>query len=337
MFSRSLPSTINKFRLLPPSRCLSTKSNEVLLRRSYLYVPSSSDRMLEKSRAVNSDIIIYDLEDSVSPAAQDKASARDRLKAFLKVRTSLLDLSLYTQVGEQAKNNLPASNRVAVRVNDVTTPFFAEDVSAILQIPAVTTVVLPKVNTKEDLHYASKHIHQAYQRNPRENPLRIVSSVESARSLWNIGDIAGWKSEHGDVEGGVVSGLLFAAEDYCADTSIVRTRSRQELLYTRSQIAIAAKAFGLEAIDMVCVHYKDLDYLREECEDGRRLGFTGKQAIHPTQVDTILSTFVPTSDEITRAAKILHKMESAHASQKGAIGLDGEMIDAPMISRPSAS
>ncbi|KAL0066191.1 hypothetical protein AAF712_006816 [Marasmius tenuissimus] len=315
MFSRSLPSTINKFRLLQPSRCLSTKSNEVLLQRSYLYVPSSSDRMLEKSRAVNSDIIIYDLEDSVSPAAQDKASARDRLKAFLK----------------QAKNNLPASNRIAVRVNDVTTPFFAEDVSAILQIPAVTTVVLPKVNTKEDLHYASKHIHQAYQRNPRENPLRIVSSVESARSLWNIGDIAGWKSEHGDVEGGVVSGLLFAAEDYCADTSIVRTRSRQELLYTRSQIAIAAKAFGLEAIDMVCVHYKDLDYLREECEDGRRLGFTGKQAIHPTQVDTILSTFVPTSDEITRAAKILHKMESAHASQKGAIGLDGEMIDAPMI------
>ncbi|KAK1236258.1 hypothetical protein PQX77_000492 [Marasmius sp. AFHP31] len=307
--------------------------------------------MLEKSRAVNSDIIIYDLEDSVSPAAQDKASARDRLKAFLNVRALSLVLLSFTQVGEQTKNNLPASNRIAVRVNDVTTPFFAEDVSAILQIPTVTTVVLPKVNAKEDLHYASKHIHQAYQRNPRENPLRIVSSVESARSLWNIGDIAGWKSEHGDVEGGVVSGLLFAAEDYCADTSIVRTRSRQELLYTRSQIAIAAKAFGLEAIDMVCIHYKDLDYLREECEDGRRLGFTGKQAIHPTQVDTILSTFVPTSEgmpisfefqgqkltagtfrlEITRAAKILHKMESAHASQKGAIGLDGEMIDAPMI------
>ena len=56
----------------------------------------------------------------------------------------------------------------------------------------------------------------------------------------------------------------------------MRTRNRQELLYTRSQIAIAAKAFGLEAIDMVCIHYKDLDYLREECEDGRRLGFTGK-------------------------------------------------------------
>ncbi|KAL0573478.1 hypothetical protein V5O48_008486 [Marasmius crinis-equi] len=270
--------------------------------------------MLEKSKFVNSDIIIYDLEDSVSPAAQDKTSARERLKAFL-----------------NAKNNLPASSRIAVRVNDVTTPFFAEDIAEILQAPSVTTVVLPKVNAGADLHYASKHIQQAYQRNPRETPLRIVSSVESARSLWSIGEIAGWRSEFGELEGGVVSGLLFAAEDYCADTSIVRTRSRQELLYTRSQIAIAAKAFGLEAIDMVCIHYKDLEYLKEECEDGRRLGFTGKQAIHPSQVDTILSTFVPTSEEITRAAKILHQMKTAHASQKGAIGLDGEMIDAPMI------
>lgn len=114
----------------------------------------------------------------------------------------------------------------------------------------------------------------------------------------------------------------------------------------------------------VCVNYKDHDYLKDECQDGRRLGFTGKvcrdffakdalhglqQAIHPAQVSTIQSTFVPTSAgidkflasshcalildllEILRAAKIVYGMEQAHRSQKGAIGLDGEMIDAPMI------
>ncbi|KAG7089746.1 hypothetical protein E1B28_011400 [Marasmius oreades] len=304
MFRRCLPTA--------SLRRLYTTSNHDNLRRSYLYVPSSSERMLEKSRSVNSDIIIYDLEDSVSPSS--KASARDRLKDFL-----------------NANNNLPTSERIAVRVNDITTPFFVEDVSSILRIPTVKTVVLPKVNSVQDLHYASRHIHQVAQQNPRQIPLHIVSSVESARALWNLGDIARWKSEHDEVQGGVLSGLLFAAEDYCADTSIIRTRSRQELLYTRSQIAVAAKAFRLEAIDMVCIHYKDLDYLKDECEDGRRLGFTGKQAIHPSQVETIQSTFVPTSEEITRAAKILHQMKSAHASQKGAIGLDGEMIDAPMI------
>ena len=130
----------------------------------------------------------------------------------------------------------------------------------------------------------------------------------------------------------------------------------------------------------VCINYKDLDYLKNECADGRRLGFNGKvlvqirsgrafdwksshpqQAIHPTQVDVIQSTFVPTSKgisvyllygwpltvelllfhaEILRAAKILHQMEVAHASQIGAFGLDledggKEMVDAPMLKQVS--
>jgi len=116
----------------------------------------------------------------------------------------------------------------------------------------------------------------------------------------------------------------------------VRTSSRQELLYTRSQIVVAAKAFGVDAIDMVCISYKDLDYLKNECEDGRRLGFTGKQAIHPSQIEIIHSAFVPTSKDIFRAAKIIHQMELAHATQIGAFGLElegggKEMIDAPML------
>ncbi|KAI3603037.1 citrate lyase subunit beta [Moniliophthora roreri] len=301
MFARYLQCTT---ATITGIRRFSTALDDATLRRSYLYVPSSSDRMLEKSTSVNSDVIIYDLEDSVAPSAKDKANARDKLKAFL------------------GGTNLPSTDKIAVRVNDVSTPFFTQDVTSILSLPAVQTVVLPKVHSAQDLHYASRHIAQVFKQNPRETPVRIVSSVESAKAMWNLGEIAGWKSEYEQVEGGILN---------CADTSIIRTKSRQELLYTRSQIAVAAKAFGLEAIDMVCIHYKDLEYLKDECQDGRRLGFTGKQAIHPNQVETILSTFVPTSEEITRAAKILHQMETAHALEKGAIGLDGEMIDAPMI------
>ncbi|KAJ3904445.1 citrate lyase beta subunit [Lentinula edodes] len=293
------------------TRCFTTSKNEI--RRSYLYVPSSSDKLLEKSLTVKSDIIIYDLEDSVSPAPADKKDARDRLRTFLK------------------RKDVPQAERVAIRLNDISTPFFQQDITHILQSPSVQTLILPKIHSAQDLHYVSRHIHQISQKHPHETPLRIVPSIESARALWNLGAIASWQSEHGALQGGAVSGLLFAAEDYCADTSIIRTRSRQELLYTRSQIAIAAKAFGLEAIDMVCIHYKDLEYLKDECEDGRRLGFSGKQAIHPAQVETIQNTFVPTAEEILRAAKILRGMQVAHASQKGAIGLDGEMIDAPMI------
>jgi citrate lyase beta subunit len=82
---------------------------------------------------------------------------------------------------------------------------------------------------------------------------------------------------------------------------------------------------------MVCVNYKDAHVLQDECKDGRQLGFTGKQAIHPNQVEIIQSTFVPTAQEIQRAAKIMRAMSIAHNSQKGAVGLEGIMIDAPMI------
>ncbi|KAH7910848.1 citrate lyase beta subunit [Hygrophoropsis aurantiaca] len=298
------------------------RSNDIALRRSYLYVPASSDRMLEKSLSTNSDVIIYDLEDSIPPSVSDKESARERLAFFLSVQL-----------------NLPQRERVAVRVNDITTPFFEKDVSEMLKFGAVGTLVLPKIHTARDLHHVSRAIHKSVTYSSRHStvpPLRMVASIESARGTWNLGDIASWTSEYGAEAGGKLDALLFAAEDYCADTSVVRTSSRQELLYVRSQIVIAAKAFGLNAIDMVCVNYKDLNYLKDECEDGRRLGFNGKQAIHPTQVDIVQSTFVPTAKEILRAAKIFHQMEIAHSSQKGAFGLETdeggkEMIDAPML------
>ncbi|KAM6494139.1 Pyruvate/Phosphoenolpyruvate kinase-like domain containing protein [Amanita muscaria] len=283
------------------------------LRRSYLYVPATSDRMLDKSLVSNSDVIIYDLEDSVPPSPVDKVNARLRLSNFLFQKLT------------------PNVERNAVRINDVTTPFFRDDIHQIAASASIRAVVVPKVHSPSDLDAVSRELHQAFKVSPREAPIRIIPSIESAKAMWNLNNIVTWKSKYGGLSGGVISALLFAAEDYCADTSIIRTPSRRELLYTRSEIVVTAKAFGLEAIDMVCINYRDLDVLQDECRDGRQLGFTGKQAIHPNQVQTIQSTFVPTTQEIDRAAKIVHAMKLAHSSQKGAVGLDGFMIDAPMI------
>ncbi|KAJ7645543.1 Pyruvate/Phosphoenolpyruvate kinase-like domain-containing protein [Mycena polygramma] len=312
MLSRSILKPNLKPALKWSVRRLNTSSSTptALLKRSYLYVPSSSDRMLEKSLSTASDMVIYDLEDSVPPSEADKTSSRARLSAFL------------------GREDLPPRERVAVRVNDISTPFFMDDISKIVTSNSVGSLVLPKVHSAEDLNTVSRAIHNV--NGTSGNTLGLVASIESAKASWNLGAIAAWQSEFGKL-GGTLTGLLFAAEDYCADTSILRSPSRLELLYTRSSIVIAAKAFGLEAIDMVCVNYKDLDYLREECLDGRRLGFTGKQAIHPTQVDVIQSAFVPSTGEIERAAKIVHRMEREHALNRGAAGLEGEMIDKPMI------
>jgi len=278
--------------------------------------------MLEKSLTTASDIIIYDLEDSVPPSPEHKNNARSRLIDFLSTRSV---------------SDLPDAQRVAVRFNSLDTPFFHDDIAAALRLPIVTTFVLPKIHSPIDLHYVSRKMYEHTQLNGGPAaPIQLVASIESARALLNVRGIASWQSEHGHGSGGKLTALLFAAEDYCADSSIMRTPSRRELLYTRSQISITARAFGLQAIDMVCINYRDSDYLKAECQDGRELGYTGKQAIHPAQVDIIQSTFVPTAQEIARAARIVHQMKQAHANERGAIGLalEGggqEMIDAPMI------
>ncbi|KAH9480317.1 Citramalyl-CoA lyase, mitochondrial [Psilocybe cubensis] len=289
------------------ARRLSSKTS---LHRSYLYVPTSSDRMLNKSITSGSDVIIYDLEDSVSPAPADKLAARKRLREFLEERSADLH-----------------GLHVAVRVNDVTTPFFREDITQIVSHPLVKSMILPKIHSTTDLDYISDAVSIA-RRRLKTPHLNVIPSIESAKGMWNLGSIASWRSSCGGITGGSLSALLFAAEDY---TGIIRTTSRRELLYTRSQIVITAKAFGLEAIDMVCVDFRDLDILREECDDGRQLGFTGKQAIHPSQVAVINATYVPTNAEILRASQIIQAMKRAHESQKGAADLNGKMIDAPMI------
>lgn len=76
-----------------------------------------------------------------------------------------------------------------------------------------------------------------------------------------------------------LSSLLFGSEDFCHSAGIVRGRSRRELLVPRQQMALTAKAYGMAAIDMVCIDYKDDEYLREECRDGMEIGFDGKQAV----------------------------------------------------------
>ncbi|KAH7345329.1 citrate lyase beta subunit [Rhizoctonia solani] len=288
------------------------------LQRSLLYVPSSNDRMLEKSLSSSSDAIIYDLEDSVAP--NEKERARTTLLGFLQ------------------RQSLDWASRTFVRLNAIDTPQFVGDITTVLKWPHLQGIVMPKIHSAEYLDKVASYVLKV-----RSRPLSIIASIESARGLWDSGHIAGWKAGQGSGNKVTVSSLLFAAEDYCADTHIIRTKTRQELLYPRSQMATAAKAFGIQCIDMVCVNYQDHSILREECEEGRRLGYDGKQAIHPNQVEIIQSTFVPTEKELVRAAKIVSQMARSHESATGAFGLDAsgsgdvEMIDAPMLKQAEAT
>lgn len=279
-------------------------------RRAMLYVPGSNPRMLEKSLSSPADSVAYDLEDSVSPGK--KADAR-------RLVTELLD-------GERRPKG-----EVVARINAIGTGYEDDDLNYVLRTRHVQAIALPKTNSPEHIEYVISRINALapmHKQSGQPEAIKIIAMIENAQAMVAIEAIAASGKGHLDA-------LLFAAEDYCADLGLTRTSSRQELLYPRSRLVTTAKAFGLQAIDLVCVNYKDKEVLREESEEGRRLGFDGKQAIHPEQIDIIHSSFAPNEIDILKAARIKFSFEHHDQLGKGAYTLDGVMIDAPVYKQAS--
>lgn len=300
---------------------MAAKSSSIL-RRALLYVPASSPRMLTKSLGLTSDNITYDLEDSVTPSAKPQAR--------IALRTHLLAHPLRPST----------ISELAVRVNAVSSPYALEDLGALAPLPNIDAIVLPKVNSASDLTFATDALrHLAPERHGDEsesvgggNPIKIVALIESARAIMDLREICAASP--------LLSGLIFAAEDFALDLSLTRTPSLSEFLYARSAIVTAARAAGLPStIDLVCTSYKGeegLARLEEECRNGKAMGFNGKQCIHPSQVETVQRLFAPSEKEVEWAVRITIADEKAATAGKGAWTLDGAMIDAPVAGKARA-
>jgi citrate lyase beta subunit len=127
--------------------------------------------------------------------------------------------------------------------------------------------------------------------------------------------------------------LVFGAEDLAGDMGAIRTPDGWEGFYARSAVVLHAKAFGLQAIDTPFVHLGegDADALIAETEQARYMGYDGKLAIHPKQVEPIQRIFTPTADEIAQAQALIAAYEAHQAQGTGVFSLGGKMIDMPMI------
>ncbi|KAI5918512.1 beta subunit of citrate lyase [Camillea tinctor] len=291
---------------------MATNPNNIL-RRSLLYVPSSSPRMLAKSLTLTTDNLTYDLEDSVTPSL--KAPSRAALLTHL---TSL-------------PSRPPGVHDVAVRINGAQTPWHADDVAVLAGCPRVDTIVIPKVQRGKDVNAVARAISSA--RPASLPPVSLLALIESAHAVTKLGGIC-------KAAPGQLSGLVFAAEDYALDVGVRRTGSLREMLYARSAVVTSARAAGLPCvIDLVCTAYQGEEGVRrleEECRDGRDLGFNGKQCIHPSQVDTVQRMFAPDEGEVDWAVRVVVANEKAKRAGKGAWTLDGHMIDAPVVGKAGA-
>lgn len=207
-----------------------------------------------------------------------------------------------------------------------------------LQAPNLDAIVIPKVNSAADLTFVTDVLrHVQPHRHPlttstapsSQTPIKLIALVESAKSIMNLESIC--KASP------YLDGLIFAAEDFALDLSLTRTPSLSEFLYARSAIVTAARANNLpSAIDLVCTQFRGeegMKTLREEAESGKRMGFNGKQCIHPTQVEVSHEVFAPSKSELEWAVRITIADEIAIQQGKGSWGLDGKMIDAPVVGK----
>ncbi len=277
------------------------------LRRTMLFIPGNNPGMLQSAGVFGADSVILDLEDAVS--LQEKDSAR------------ILVAKAIAQVDFGA-------SEVVVRINPLNSPYGLLDIGHIAAVRP-DALLIPKADAEQiraaadalDTLESSCHI--------ENGAIKLIPLIESAYGLDTLQEVLRASSRN--------VAVLFGGEDFTADMGVRRTKAGEEIFYARNRVATACKAWGVDAVDTPFTDVEDMEGLKEDTLKARSLGFGGKAAINPRQVEVIHRCFAPEAREIDYALRIVEAMEEAERQGKGVFSLDGKMVDAPIISRASST
>lgn len=281
-------------------------------RRSCLAVPGSSERFIDKARGLTPDMLFLDLEDAVAPAVKDQA----RANVIAALRAGGF-----------------ATRTIAVRVNDRSTQWAADDVREVVGQAGqhFHCVMLPKVESVEDIEWFDSRISEAEKvAGIPVGTLGLEVQIESAKGLMNVEAIAGASRR--------IETLVLGPADLIAslgmNTLVVGEQppgyDADAYHYIFMRLLVAARAHDLQVLDGPYLAIKDLDALRRASARVAALGFDGKWAVHPTQIDVINEVFSPSQTDFDKAEAILEAYEHATSSaggHKGAVMLGEEMLD----------
>ncbi len=257
-------------------------------RRSALYMPGSNARALEKARAVPADVLILDLEDAVSPDA--KAQARAQVVAAL-------------AQGGYGRREL------VVRINGLDTPWGRDDLEAAAGTGA-HALLLPKVERPEQVRAVEGQIPEG---------MAIWCMVETPLGVLNAKEIAASSPRLG--------ALVMGTSDLAKDLRALHVPGRAPLLTSLGLCLLAARAYGLAALDGVHLDLDDEAGFRDSCRQGREMGFDGKTLIHPKTVEAANAAFGPTEAELAWARRIVAAHAEAAAKGQGVAVVDGKLVE----------
>ena len=297
------------------------------LNRSELAVPGSNPKFLEKAASAKADVIFLDLEDAVAP--DDKVPARKNIIEAL----NDLDWSDHT---------------ISIRINGLDTHYMYRDVVEIMEgAPGkLDLIMIPKAGTAADIYAIDMLVTQIEDATKVEKRVGFELIIETALGMMNVDELAGASPR--------LESLHFGVADYAASTKARTTviggpNADYHVLtdpdddgnrdvhwgdmwhYPIARMVVAARAHGLRPIDGPFGDFSDPDGFIAQAKRASTLGCEGKWAIHPTQIDLANECFSPSEDEVTKARRILEAMEEAQKEGKGAVALDGRLIDIASI------
>ena len=273
----------------------------IRLKRTGLYASGSTPVNMIQAVFYNEDMLIYDLEDSVPAAEKDAA----RLLVY-----------------QMLKEHRPKDKYVVIRVNGIYSDYLEDDLQAAVRANP-DCIRIPKVEYAREVQAISRRIAEIEAEVGLEvGKIELICNIESYMGVLNAGEIA-------KADPRVVA-LAAAAEDLTASLKAQRTKKGLEMFYSRNAILMACRAAGVDALDIVFSDINDEEGLREDTALAKNLGFDGKTVVHPRQIDIVNSYFSPSTKEIKYALRVLAAVEKGKQEGKGAVTLDGGMIDKPM-------
>jgi citrate lyase beta subunit len=285
------------------------------LERSMLSTPAADYAMIRKAAASAADAVCIDLEDSVAP--DQKAASRANVARALR--------------------ELDFGHRIRIfRINALDTPFAYRDLIEVVEAAGdrLDLVIVPKVDRPADVHFVDTLLTQIELARGFPNRIGVEAQIETALGCLNADAIAAASPR--------LEALIYGPGDFAASVQMpldaIGEADEHDRLYpghrwhyVMQRILVAARARGKRCIDGPYASFRDVEGFTRACELARALGYDGKWCIHPAQVEPANRVFAPAAEQVAWAQKVLDEYERAMREGRGAIAVDGKMVDAASL------